>query len=82
MKTKKRKPKFVTRKYARTYMLRARDAYVEDLLNDDGEWICEGDHKTDKQLDKCPYCTEYFLRMDELNEEFDINGNRIKTKVS
>lgn len=63
-----RKPKFVTPKYARAYMIRARDVYIEDLLKDDGEWICEGNHKTARQVDKCSYCSEYFRRMDELNQ--------------
>lgn len=70
MTKKKRKPKFVTRKYARSYMLKAEDAYIEDLLDDEGEFICEDNHKTAKAVDRCPYCTEYFRRMDELNEAF------------
>ena len=65
----KRKPKFVTRKYAHAYMIRARDAYIEDLLKDGGEWICEDNHKTVKQVDKCAYCAEYYRRMDELEQQ-------------
>jgi len=62
----KTKPKFVTRKYARAFMAKWRTAYIEDLLRDGGEWICEDNHKTVKQVDKCPYCTEYYRRIDEL----------------
>jgi len=67
---KRRKPKFVTRKYARSYMLKTEDAYIEDLLRDGGDWICEDGHRTERALDRCQYCTEYFRRMDELNEAF------------
>jgi len=80
MRTKKRRePKFVTRKYSRAYMLKYGDVYIEDLLKGtDGEWICEDNHSTEKAVMRCPYCTEYYRRMDELNETFDERGNRIE----
>jgi len=81
MRTKKRRePKFVTRKYSRAYMLKYGDVYIEDLLRDDGdgEWICEDGHRSERAMMRCPYCTEYYRRMDELNEAFDERGNRIE----